>query len=226
MSCHTVAPELVAYHFGTLDPETRQAVEDHLPVCGSCLREFIALKRALETSEEGPLPSAQARERLRLAVARELRPRATSRTWSRWERPLAWRRTAREAPDIHYSPCCSMIRASISLPTAAISGSASSESCFAVPRKMDQGRERSARAPARRMLGSSILRKAVRTPAEAASYSSISAATSKATFCRSSSEPWASSASACLSRSSRAQTGRAADNCFTSAPSFFPRTER
>ncbi|RKI70761.1 hypothetical protein D7X55_09745 [Corallococcus sp. AB049A] len=89
MSCDTVAPGLVAYHFGTLPPEDRQAVEEHLPGCGRCLREFIALKRDLETSEEGPLPSTQARDRLRLAVARELRPRAVTRTWSRWERPLA-----------------------------------------------------------------------------------------------------------------------------------------
>ncbi|RKG76111.1 hypothetical protein D7W79_18525 [Corallococcus exercitus] len=89
MSCHTVSPELVAYHFGNLEPEARQAVEDHLPECGRCLREFIALKRDLETSEEGPLPSPQARERLRLAVARELRPQAATRTWNRWERPLA-----------------------------------------------------------------------------------------------------------------------------------------
>ncbi|NOK08166.1 anti-sigma factor family protein [Corallococcus exercitus] len=89
MSCHTVSPELVAYHFGTLDLEARKAVEDHLPDCGRCLREYIALKRDLETSEEGPLPSPRARERLRLAVAREVRPQATTRTWSRWERPLA-----------------------------------------------------------------------------------------------------------------------------------------
>lgn len=89
MSCDAVAPDLVAYHFGTLAPEARQAVEDHLPECGKCLREFIALKRDLDTSEEGPLPSPQARERLRLAVARELRPQAVTRTWGRWERPLA-----------------------------------------------------------------------------------------------------------------------------------------
>ncbi|GMU03173.1 hypothetical protein KH5H1_72940 [Corallococcus caeni] len=89
MSCDTVSPELVAYHFGTLDPEARKAVEDHLPDCATCLREFIALKRDLETSEEGPLPSPRARERLRLAVARELRPQAAARTWNRWERPLA-----------------------------------------------------------------------------------------------------------------------------------------
>jgi len=89
MSCDTVEPELVAYHFGTLGPEARQAVEDHLPRCVHCLGEFIALKRAMETSEEEPPPSQAARERLRLAVARELRVRAPSRSWRWWERPLA-----------------------------------------------------------------------------------------------------------------------------------------
>jgi anti-sigma factor RsiW len=89
MSCETVEPELVAYHFGTLEPEVRQAVEDHLLGCVSCLREFMALKRNMETGEAEPPPSQAARERLRLAVARELRGRAPSRTWRWWERPLA-----------------------------------------------------------------------------------------------------------------------------------------
>lgn len=89
MSCEKVAPELVAYHFGTIDPEARHAVEDHLPGCVKCLREFIALKRDMETSEEEPPPSQEARERLRLAVARELRARAPSHSWRWWERPLA-----------------------------------------------------------------------------------------------------------------------------------------
>ena len=90
MSCDTVEPELVAYHFGTLEPEARQAVEEHLPSCVHCLREFIALKRDIETSEEEPPPSQAARERLRLAVARELRVRAPARSWRWWERPLAF----------------------------------------------------------------------------------------------------------------------------------------
>jgi anti-sigma factor RsiW len=89
MSCDKVEPELVAYHFGTIGPEARQAVEDHLPGCVKCLREFIALKRDMETSEEEPPPSQQARARLRLAVARELRVRAPARSWRWWERPLA-----------------------------------------------------------------------------------------------------------------------------------------
>ena len=89
MSCDTVRPELVAYHFGTIDAEARKAVEEHLPGCGSCLREFIALKRNMETGEDEPPPSQQARERLRLAVARELRASAPARSWRWWERPLA-----------------------------------------------------------------------------------------------------------------------------------------
>jgi anti-sigma factor RsiW len=89
MSCDKVEPELVAYHFGTIDPEARRAVEEHLPGCSSCLREFIALKRNMETGEDEPPPSQQARERLRLAVARELRASAPARSWRWWERPLA-----------------------------------------------------------------------------------------------------------------------------------------
>jgi hypothetical protein len=30
MSCDRVEPERVAYHFGTIEPEARQAVEEHL----------------------------------------------------------------------------------------------------------------------------------------------------------------------------------------------------
>ncbi len=91
MSCDTVKPELVGYHFGTIAPEAREAVEEHLPSCASCLREFITLKRAMETGEEEPRPSQAARERLRAAVARELRARAPApaRSWRWWERPLA-----------------------------------------------------------------------------------------------------------------------------------------
>lgn len=91
MSCDTVKAELVTYHFGTIGPEAREAVEEHLPGCASCLREFIALKRAMETSEDEPRPSQAARERLRLAVARELHVRtsAPARSGRWWERPLA-----------------------------------------------------------------------------------------------------------------------------------------
>jgi anti-sigma factor RsiW len=89
MSCDKVEPELVAYHFGTIAPEAREAVEGHLPACGNCLREFMALKRNMEIAEDEPPPSRQARERLRLAVAREVRGRAPAPSWRWWERPLA-----------------------------------------------------------------------------------------------------------------------------------------
>jgi anti-sigma factor RsiW len=89
MSCDMVKPELIAYHFGAIGPEAREAVEEHLPGCGSCLREFIALKRDIETGEGEPRPSQAARERLRLAVARELHVRPPARSWRWWERPLA-----------------------------------------------------------------------------------------------------------------------------------------
>jgi anti-sigma factor RsiW len=89
MSCDTVKPELIAYHFGTIGPEAREAVEEHLPGCANCLREFIALKRDMETSEGEPRPSKAARERLRLSVARELHVRPPARSWRWWERPLA-----------------------------------------------------------------------------------------------------------------------------------------
>jgi len=90
MSCDTVRPELVAYHFGTIELGARQAVEDHLTGCVGCLREFMALKRNMETAEEEPLPSRGVRERLRSAVAREVRGHAPSRAWRWWERPLAF----------------------------------------------------------------------------------------------------------------------------------------
>jgi anti-sigma factor RsiW len=91
MSCDAVEPELVAYHFGTLSPETRQMVEAHLPSCGDCLRAFITLKRNMEMGEGEPLPSKGVRERLRSAVARELRASAPAPvlTWRWWQRPLA-----------------------------------------------------------------------------------------------------------------------------------------
>jgi anti-sigma factor RsiW len=89
MSCDKVEPELVAYHFGTIDPEARQAVEEHLPGCAKCLREFISLKRAMETSEDEPAPSQEARQRLRRAVAYEVSGSAPILSWRWWERSLA-----------------------------------------------------------------------------------------------------------------------------------------
>ncbi len=85
MDCHVIELDLVPYHFGQIDDAARRAVEEHLVGCTQCLRDFIALKREMETSEA--IPSPTAKSRLRQAVSREVeRPRLT---WSWWERPLA-----------------------------------------------------------------------------------------------------------------------------------------
>ena len=86
MTCDAIEPELVGYHFGTLEDEKRRAVEEHLVSCPDCVRAFVELKRAIETSEEAPAPSDASRARLRRAVARELGV-GVERTW--WERPVA-----------------------------------------------------------------------------------------------------------------------------------------
>jgi anti-sigma factor RsiW len=90
MSCAATRPELAAYHFGTIGSAERAQVEAHLPGCASCLGEYIALKREIETAPEGPRPSPAARARLRQAMARELAEPAAVRPWIWWERPLAF----------------------------------------------------------------------------------------------------------------------------------------
>ena len=90
MSCHEIQPELVAYHFGIVSDETRRGLEVHLASCPACLGAFLAVKRDIETAESGPRPSPAARERLRLAVARELGVGEPRQRWSWWERPLAF----------------------------------------------------------------------------------------------------------------------------------------
>lgn len=80
-----VESELAGYHFGTLDDETRQRVEEHLIECPECVKAFVEIKRAIETSEAAPAPSDAARARLRRAVKNEMG--IAERTW--WERPVA-----------------------------------------------------------------------------------------------------------------------------------------
>ena len=85
MDCAVMQPELIAYHFGELEDPARARLEAHLLSCPGCLRDFLALKRALETSEL--TPSAAAKARLREAVVRSIaQPRIG---WSWWERPVA-----------------------------------------------------------------------------------------------------------------------------------------
>src|SRR2546430_12091396 len=77
--------ELTGYHFGVLYEEARERVERHLCECSECVRAYVEIKRAIETSEAAPVPSDAARARLRRAVQREMG--LAERTW--WERPVA-----------------------------------------------------------------------------------------------------------------------------------------
>jgi anti-sigma factor RsiW len=85
MTCNQVEPELVAYHFGLVDGDARTAIEEHLASCGACLRAFLEIKRAVETSEDAPAPSQTSRAKLRRAVQNEVAPPRR-----RWELPVAF----------------------------------------------------------------------------------------------------------------------------------------
>ena len=87
MDCEMTKSELVAYLFGVIEESARTGVERHLLGCPSCLREFVELKRAADTADAEP--STGAAERLRRAVAEELKRSAPRSSWSWWERPLA-----------------------------------------------------------------------------------------------------------------------------------------
>lgn len=74
MTCESVEQELVAYHFGSVAPETRSGIEHHLLGCTQCLRSFLAIKSDIELGDTDLEPSRGARERLRAAIAERLRP--------------------------------------------------------------------------------------------------------------------------------------------------------
>jgi anti-sigma factor RsiW len=87
MDCGVIERDLVSYHFGVIEDDARRAIEAHLVGCAACLRDFLTLKREIETADARPSRAAQAR--LRRAVAQEIgatHPRL-ARSW--WERPLA-----------------------------------------------------------------------------------------------------------------------------------------
>jgi anti-sigma factor RsiW len=89
MKCTEVQAALFAYQFGEISPEARSSVEAHLLTCPSCLRDFLALKRELETAESDPPPSQAARQKLRRSVAAQLGRHSEPRRRLWWERPLA-----------------------------------------------------------------------------------------------------------------------------------------
>jgi anti-sigma factor RsiW len=85
VDCELIQRELSAYHFGVVDDETRGALEEHLQRCPECLRDYLALKREIETASLREAPSPLAKARLLRAVRAELG--VATRAW--WERPLA-----------------------------------------------------------------------------------------------------------------------------------------
>jgi len=90
MTCDGLRDELLGFHFGTLDPETRLRVEGHLLGCRGCLGEFLELKRAVEVEAvDAVVPSEASRARLRRAVGEAVRGprRVPSAAW--WERGVA-----------------------------------------------------------------------------------------------------------------------------------------
>jgi anti-sigma factor RsiW len=74
-----IEPALLAFHWATLDGDERARVEEHLAGCGSCVRAWLALKRAVEEGAAGERPSEVARMRLRRAVGAELARRRRRR---------------------------------------------------------------------------------------------------------------------------------------------------
>ncbi|HEY4240112.1 MAG TPA: hypothetical protein VGM88_09865 [Kofleriaceae bacterium] len=82
MTCESISPALVAFHFGEADD--RAAVEAHLLACPTCLRELFDLKRAIEAGGD-EAPSDASRVKLRAAVAALVAPPPRRR----WHRPVA-----------------------------------------------------------------------------------------------------------------------------------------
>lgn len=85
MDCARVDGELVAFHLAALDGATRAAIEAHLTGCARCVSSYLALKRAMDASEEAPAPSELTRSRIHKEAAYQLAaPAARSRraTWA------------------------------------------------------------------------------------------------------------------------------------------------
>jgi anti-sigma factor RsiW len=87
MRCEELSAELLAYHFGLVSPEEREAIEQHLLSCPACCRAFVLVKRSVEVAPSAPLPSASARQRLRGAVAEQIARKSARSSW--WERSLS-----------------------------------------------------------------------------------------------------------------------------------------
>jgi anti-sigma factor RsiW len=69
MDCTVVAENLVAYHVGTVDDGTLEAIEGHLVGCRACLETYMAIKRASDR-EVFKRPRPEVRDRLRAEVVK------------------------------------------------------------------------------------------------------------------------------------------------------------
>ncbi len=72
MDCARVDEELVAFQLAALDGATRAAVEAHLTSCARCVSSYLALKRAMDASEDAAVPSDVTRARVRAEAAKLL----------------------------------------------------------------------------------------------------------------------------------------------------------
>ena len=84
MDCARVDGELVAFQLAALDGATRAAVEAHLTGCARCVSSYLALKRAMDASEEAPAPSELTRSRIRKEAAFQLGATARKPRRAKW----------------------------------------------------------------------------------------------------------------------------------------------
>jgi anti-sigma factor RsiW len=83
VDCSLIDSELVGFHFGTLSPDERARVEEHLPDCARCVRAYLQIKQSVEAGVEGARPSDLLRARIRRSMESELarRQKAPARRW-------------------------------------------------------------------------------------------------------------------------------------------------
>jgi len=74
VDCARVDEELVGFQLAALDGATRAAVEAHLAGCARCVSSFLAVKRAVDASEDTSAPSQMARARIRREAEKQLAP--------------------------------------------------------------------------------------------------------------------------------------------------------
>jgi anti-sigma factor RsiW len=72
VDCARVDEELIGFQLAALEGATRAAVETHLTGCSRCVSSFLALKRAMDASEDATAPSQMTRARVRAEAARQL----------------------------------------------------------------------------------------------------------------------------------------------------------